>query len=523
LLTVQAARIAPQRFAVPDVTPRPQPGLRGVAIVVSAVLAILVDQTSTAIVNTGLPYLQGITAASPDEASWIVTSFNASYYATILFSPWMMARVGRKRLMVGALGGFSLTSLVLAATSEYHLFLVLRFVQGALLGCVFVPAALLLFTSLPMRALKFAPPAFVLVALSGSTFGTVIGGYFADEYGGSSVFIPGCLATLATALLIAFAVNTPDRPQPDLRFDAGGLALSVVTFGAMQFLANEGERRNWLDDSTIVLSVAVLAVALPAFVVYELYFTRDPHVDFRMFAAHRNLSVGGIINIGIGAVGYSVTIFVAYLQAAIGATPTWAGALVLVRLATYAVGIPAAFLLITSVRLDIRAVIIIGAVGSALGLTAFAHSMTTTAELGSFVGLSLLFGLFFGMMNQPLGALVIGSMPLPLLAAGVSIYKLTSPIGLMIATGGMQAVLDHRTAAFRSAIAENLSLGRAVVDRYVQLHHGNAAGLAALAAAQAQTLSYASVMALFAFILVAIIPIVFLAKVQKSAAPPSNV
>jgi hypothetical protein len=242
-----------------------------------------------------------------------------------------------------------------------------------------------------------------------------------------------------------------------------------------------------------------------------------------MFAAHRNLSVGSAINIAIGAVGYSVTIFVAYLQAAIGATPTWAGALVLVRLATYAVGVPAAFFLITALRLDIRAVVIIGAAGSAIGLTAFAHSMTTTAELASFVGLSLLFGFFFGMMNQPLGALVIGSMPLPLLAAGVSIYKLTSPIGSMIATGGMQAVLDHRTAAFRSAIADNLSLGRAVVDRYVQLHHGNASGLAALAGLQAQTLSYAAVMRLFAFVLLAAIPIVVLAKVQKPAAPPPNV
>jgi DHA2 family multidrug resistance protein len=523
VLTVQAAPIAAQRFAVPDVTPRPQPGLRGVAIVMSAVLAILVDQTSTAIVNTGLPYLQGLTASSPDEASWILTTFNAAYYASILFSPWMMARVGRKRLMVGALGGFSLSSLVLAATTDYHLFLLLRFVQGALLGCVFVPAALLLFTSLPMRALKYAPPAFVLVALSGSTFGTVIGGYFADEYGGNFVFIPGCIATLLTALLIAFAVNAKDRPQPELRFDAVGLALSVTCFGAMQFLANEGERRNWLDDSTIVLGIAVLALALPAFVTYEMYLTRDPHVDFRMFAVHRNLSVGGIINIAIGAVGYSVTVFVAYLQAAIGATPTVAGALVLVRLATYVLGVPAAFLLITALRVDIRAVVIMGVLGSAVGLTAFSHAMTTTAELASFIGVSLFFGLFFGIMNQPLGALVIGSMPLPLLAAGVSIYKLTSPLGLMAATGGIGAVLDHRTAAFRSAIAGNLSLGRAVVSRYVQLHHGNTAGLSALAAVQAQTLSYAWVMQLFAWLLLAVIPVVFLARVQKPGAPPPNV
>lgn len=510
-----------QRLAVPDVKPRPQPGLRGVAIVVSAALAILVDGTSTATINAGLPYLQAITTASPDEASWILTAFNAAYYASILFSPWMMARVGNKRLIVSALVGFSVVSLVLAATTEYGLFLTLRFIQGAFLGCVFVPAALLLFTSLQPRALKYAPPAFVLISLTGGTLGTVIGGFFADEYGGSYVFVPGSLATLLTALLILIAVRNTDRPQPDLRADFFGLVLSIASFGALQFLANEGERRNWFDDSSVVLATAVLALALPAFILYELFVTRDPHVDFRMFARHRNLSVGGTTNIAIGAVGYSVTIFVAYLQSAIGATPTVAGALVLVRLATYAIGVPAAFFLITTRTLDIRAVVILGALGSALGLALFAHSMTATADVDAFVGISLLFGLFFGMMNQPMGALVIGSMPLSLLAAGVSIYKLTSPVGLMLATGGMQALLDHRAAYARSAIAGTIALGRAPIDRYVLLHHGNVAGLAALAGAQAQTLAYAYVMSLFAVIVLVVIPIVLLAKIQKPAAPPA--
>jgi DHA2 family multidrug resistance protein len=519
-MTAVAIHTEPQRLAVPDVTPRPQPGLRGIAIVVSAVLAILVDQTSTAIINTGLPYLAAITDASPDESSWILSAFNAAYYAFILLSPWMMARVGRKRLMLGALLGFSAVSAVLATTTDYHLFVALRFVQGALLGCVFVPAAILFFTSLPLRALKFAPPAFVFVSLGGSTLGTVIGGFFADEYGGNYVFLPGCIATLATAALIAAAVRINDRPQPELRFDAVGVTLSVIAFGAMQYLANEGERRNWFDDSSVVLAVVVLAAALPAFVIYELFVTREPHVDFRMFAAHRNLSVGAVINVAIGAVGYSVTVFVGFLQFAAGATPTAAGALVLVRLATYALGVPAAFAFIVSRLLDIRAVVVIGVLGSAAGLVAFSHAMTATADLDAFVGISLIFGLFFGMLNQPMGALVIGSMPLPLLAAGVSIYKLSSPVGLMIATGGMQTLLDHRAAVFRTAIAQNLALGRAPVDRYVQAHHGSASGLASLAAAQAQTLSYAYVTLLFALIILAVIPIVFLAKIQKP--PPAS-
>ncbi len=495
--------------------PRPHAGFRGIAIVLSAVLAILVDQTSTSIINTGLPYLQAITDATPDEASWIVTAFNAAYYAFILLSPWMMARFGRKRLMVGALLAFAFVSLILSLTHDYAMFIVLRFVQGAALGCIFVPAAVLLFMSLPPQALKYAPPAFVLVSLSGSTLGTVVGGYLADEYGGSSVFIPGLISTLVTAALIFFAVQSKDKPQPMLRFDIIGLTLSVLAFAAMQFLANEGERRNWFDDPAIGWGALLLAVALPSFVFYELFVCSEPHVDFRMFVRHRNLSVGAIINIAIGSVGYSITLFVGYLQVALGATATLAGAMVLVRLITYVIGVPAAFALITSRLLDLRAVVIIGVLGSSAGLVLYSALMTTTAEVQSFVVVSLLFGLFFAMMNQPMGALVIGSLPLPLLAAGVSIYKLSSPIGLMIGTGGMQKLLDDRSAMFRSDIAGVVGLNRASIGRYVQAHHGSASGLTALVAAQAQTLAYASLMLVFAAILLVVIPIVFFAKIQK--------
>lgn len=495
-----------------DVPRLPQSGPRGVAILGAAVFTIVVDQTSSSIATTGLPYLAGITGATPDESSWLLTAFNAAYYAMILFSPWMMARVGRKRIMLVALVGFGAASIVLSVTSDYAAFVVLRFVQGAFLGCLYVPAALLFFTTLPTNVLRYAPPAFVLLSLAAATLGTVIGASTADTFGGNSIFLPGAIATLFTALAIALAVRAKDAPQTDLHFDGVGLALSVAAFGAMQFLSNEGERRNWFDDPSIVAGALVLALALPAFVLYELFFNRYPHVDFRMFVRHRNLTVGGIISVTIGFVGYAVTLFVGYLQASLGTTPTEAGAAVLVRVLTYAVGVPAAFSLITYKIFDLRVVVGLGVVGTAIGLVLFSRTMTTTADVAAFVGISLFFGFFFGMMNQPMGTLVIGSMPLNLLAAGVSIYKLSSPVGAMIGSAAMQTLLDRRFVAIRSDIVGGLHLGRAPVDAYVRAHRGSAAGLAGLVGVQAQTLAYADLTLVLALVVLAIVPVVLFAQ-----------
>src|ERR1700730_3380597 len=124
----------PQQFAVAEVKQSPQTGLRGVAITVAAVFVMLVDATAANVINTGLPHLQGLSAATPDEASWILIAFNAAYYSTILFSPWLYARLGRKPLLLAGLLGFGVTSLMLAATRSFDLVVVLRFLQGAFLG-----------------------------------------------------------------------------------------------------------------------------------------------------------------------------------------------------------------------------------------------------------------------------------------------------------------------------------------------------------------------------------------------------
>jgi DHA2 family multidrug resistance protein len=508
--------MVPQRFAAPDITAHAHTGIRGVGIVLAAVMAILVDQTAATLAGTALPYFQGVTATSPDEASWILTGFNAPYYAFVLFSPWLMARFGLRRLLITSLFAFSIVSMLLLFTSDFSLFVGLRVLQGALQGCIYVPAVVLIFTSLPIQVLKFAPPAFVFIALSGATFGTAISGALADAFNGNIVFLPGAVATLATALLLMVVARDRESKQPELKPDIIGLSLSVGVFCAIQYLSNEGERKNWLDDPTIAFAFFALALFVPAFLLYELFVAADPHVDLRMFTRHRNLSVGAATNLIIGAAGYSVTLLIGYLETALGATPSLAGLLVIVRVATYAIGIPLSFyFLVLKQTMDARLIVRIGAIGSAMVLVAFAQTMTTTAEINTFIRLSLAFGLFFGLLNQPLGALVIGSMPLPLLAAGISIYKMSAPLGSIAATAIMQTVFDHDVASYRNELAGTIVLRRPTIANYAAQHHGHAGSLTGLAIKQAHTLAYAHGTLIVALLLLTATPLIQLAHVKK--------
>ena len=63
------------------------------------------------------------------------------------------------------------------------------------------------------------------------------------------------------AALVYRLAPSVDKPQKDLRPDLPGLLLMVLSFGSLQYLANEGERRNWFDDGTVTAAVMLLGVA----------------------------------------------------------------------------------------------------------------------------------------------------------------------------------------------------------------------------------------------------------------------
>jgi len=515
-----ARRLQPQREIELSVNPTPRTGIAGVAVVVAGILALCLDASTPNLINTGLPFLQGRVSATPDESSWLLTTFNAMYYASIGLSPWLFACVGRKRLLLISLSGFALTSLALFTVTSLDLMLVLRAVQGAFAGALFVPAALLMFLSLPANLLAYGIPAFAVVSLTGASAGASLGGFFAETYGAGSVFLPGAIATLAVAVLVALAAPKDRKPERS-PFDGLGFALSILMFGAMQYLANEGERRDWFNDGTVVFATVVFALSALCLIGWEWAGARHPHLNMHLFERFANLRVGAVVNLVVGFLGYSITVFVVFLEQTLGASATTSGQMILLRVATYLIGIPLAYVLIAKNVLDLRVALSIAAVGTALSFVAFSHLMTSTSALGSFVLISLIFGLFFGALNQPTPALVLTGLPPNALLAVLPIYKLSAPIGTMLSFGICETFLDHRAALVETRLAAALTLHSPSVALFIACG-GTPSGLAALATGQAVVVADAALMFMLALATLVLIPVTLLIQVKKSQAAPAQ-
>lgn len=502
-----------------SLAPTPQGGLRGAAIVLASVLALMLDASAGALINSGLPYLQGRVSASPDEGSWLLTTFNSAYYVTIVLSPWLFVRFGRKRMLLGALVGFAVTSLLLVPLRSLPLMLVLRVLQGAFQGAIFVPAGILMFLSLPLKLLPVGIPAFAFFSLGGGSIGPLIGGYFAENFGGGSVFVPGAAITLAIALLVALSAPDTDAPDRSLKLDVVGPALSFVVFGAMQYLANQGDRRNWFDEGHVRGAVVLLVLFGALYVFWNLRVTDHPTINLELFGRFPNLTTGALVNVLIGALGYGVTAFVAYMQRSLGVPPTLAGEMIVLRVAAYLVAIPLTYYVVARRWLDGRLFVVLAAVGTSLSFLAFGWFMSARAPIESFILPSLVFGFVFGALNQPTPSLVLGSLPSASLLGGLALYKMSGPIGSMLGTAASQRFLSRRIALHTADLVEGVTPANGAIVEFVA-RGGPLGTIRRDIAAEASVLSYGDLMMLLAGASLLVVPLV--ALLRGASAPAAR-
>src|SRR3954452_12075889 len=88
------------------------------AITACVILAVIMQALDTTIANVALPYMQGSVAASAEQINWVLTSYIVA--AAIMTPPtgYLTSRFGRKRILLIAVGGFIVTSMLCGAAQS---------------------------------------------------------------------------------------------------------------------------------------------------------------------------------------------------------------------------------------------------------------------------------------------------------------------------------------------------------------------------------------------------------------------
>src|SRR5580692_497824 len=99
-------------------------------ITISIMLATVMNSLDTTIANVALPHMQGSVSASPEQITWVLTSYIVAAAIMTPLSGWLADRVGRKRIFLLSIGGFTLASMLCGIATSLPEIVLFRLLQG---------------------------------------------------------------------------------------------------------------------------------------------------------------------------------------------------------------------------------------------------------------------------------------------------------------------------------------------------------------------------------------------------------
>jgi len=492
------------------------------AITACVILSVIMQALDTTIANVALPYIQGSVSASYDQINWVLTSYIVA--AAIMTPPsgYLANRFGRKRVLLTAIGGFVLASILCGLAQSLVQIVGFRLVQG-FFGAALVPISqsiLLDIYSLEERGKAMA--LFGVSVMVGPVLGPVIGGWLTENVSWRWVFYINLpIGLLAFAGVSAFV--TESRVAEKMRLDWLGFIMLSISIGALQLFLDRGEQLDWFSSTEIMLEAIVCAAAFYIFVVH--IFTRsNTFVDPRLFL-DRNFSVGMLFIFVIGITYLaSMALMTPFLQNLMGYPVVTAGLVMGPR----GIGTMISMFVVGRLigRIDIRGLLLIG-----LGLTAWSmYDMTGwTQDVSQWdiIVVGFIQGAGLGFLFVPLTTVTFATLPASRRGEATGLYNLSRNIGSSVGISIVMALLTENVQrnheeigayvtpfnhAFNApAVAHALSpwtaAGRAALDQVVTL--------------QATVISYVDDFKLMMLMSVMVMPLVFLLR-KNSASTPSD-
>jgi DHA2 family multidrug resistance protein len=393
-------------------------------------------------VNVILPQLQGALSATPDQVAWVIT---LNLVATAVATPitgWIVARFGQRQVMIWAVVGFTISSLLCATATSLAPLLIYRIGQGAF-GAPMVPLAqAIVVATYPPEKRAVAQGWFGVAVVLGPAIGPVIGGYLAEEYNWRWIFLlPVPLCVIALLMVLAF-IRDRGR-QAGARLDwTGFLALSVAVT-CLQLVMDRGERLDWLDSTEIVLLTCAMAGSFYVFLVHTLTHEK-PFISPSLFL-DRNFAVGLVFVFVYGMLNFTpITMLPPLLQSLKGYPDSLIGYV----LGSRGLGMVLGFFLAGRMgRLDPRIGMLAG-----LGLVALSGVMlmrfsidTSFAELA---WMGFIQGLGTGLMWVPLSIVTFATLAPEKLPEAAALFHLLRNFGssIFISLSVMAAVRTGRIA-----------------------------------------------------------------------------
>ena len=422
----------------------------------SVMLATFMEILDTTVVNVSIPHIAGNLAASIEEGTWVVTSYLVSNAIILPMSGWLANYIGRKKLLLTCVTGFTLTSLCCGFASSLSWLIVFRVLQGLTGGGLQPLAQAILLETFPRQKHGQAMAAYGIGVLLAPILGPTLGGWITDNYSWRWIFYLNLPVGVLSLFLMSRFVSDPHYIKRNGNgVDVWGIGFLALGLGTLQVVLDTGQRKDWFASHYIRFFAILCIIGLAGLVIRELK-ARNPIVDLRALA-NRSFSTGVFLISMLGFTLYaSLVLLPIYLQTLLGypalnaglaLSPRGLGSLATTPLAGYLTG-----------KTDPRRLILFGLLlGS---ITMFSLSgLNLNAGYWDILWPQVFQGVALSFLFIPLMTISMSSIPKERMGNATSIFNLMRNIGGSFGIAIMTTFLARRSQVHQNHLVANVTWG----------------------------------------------------------------
>lgn len=252
-----------------------------VAVAVS--LAAFMEVLDTTITNVSLSHIAGSLGASPDESTWVLTSYLVANGIVLPLSGWMAGVMGRKRYFMLCIAAFTAASFACGAATSLSMLIIFRLIQGLAGGGLQPMQQSIIMDAFPPEKRGAAFGVTGITMIVAPILGPTLGGFITDSYSWRWIFYLNVPVGLFALWMVNMTVQDPEhaKAQGVKTIDYIGLGLIVIGLGALQIVLDKGQQEDWLDSAFIRHFAMVSALSLVSAVIW-LWDREDPVIDLKL-------------------------------------------------------------------------------------------------------------------------------------------------------------------------------------------------------------------------------------------------
>jgi len=283
------------------------------------------ESLDTTILNTAVPAISEALKVTPLSMKSVLASYTLSLAVFIPISGWMADRFGTRRVFASAIGLFTLGSFLCGISSDIHLLVACRVLQGCG-GAMMVPVGRLTLVRTFAKSQLIRAMSFVAIpALVGPMLGPIAGGLIVGYLHWRFIFFVNIPIGLVGLLMVY--LHLPDYREETHPLDIVGLVLFGSGIALLSYVLEVfGEHQLSTPEILGLLAISLSLIGAYLFHARQIQFPLLRLSLFRIRTFSASVSGSFFTRLGIGGVPFLLPLL---YQVGLGFTPIQSGLMIM--------------------------------------------------------------------------------------------------------------------------------------------------------------------------------------------------